>query len=93
MVGLQAMVLGRLGMKARSSSKSVCSILPIAIYGPGLYGAPAFSCARIVSPDARPTLVVLWRVGGAEAATRDSRLLSRRARCYAAPVWHYTRRT
>jgi hypothetical protein len=24
------------------SSKSVCSILPIAICGPGLYGAPAF---------------------------------------------------
>ena len=42
MVGLQAMVLGRLGMKRRSSSKSVCSILPIAICGPGLYGAPAF---------------------------------------------------
>jgi hypothetical protein len=44
MVGLQAMVLGRLGMKA-PSSKSVCSILPIAICGPGLAGAPAFSCA------------------------------------------------
>src|SRR5215211_3127396 len=26
-------------------SKSVCSILPIAICGPGLYGAPAFLCA------------------------------------------------
>jgi hypothetical protein len=42
MVGLQAMVLGRMGRKPRSSSKSVCSILPIAICGPGLYGAPAF---------------------------------------------------
>jgi hypothetical protein len=41
-VGLQAMVLGRLGRKPRSSSKSVCSILPIAICGPGLSGAPAF---------------------------------------------------
>ena len=41
MVGLQAMVLGRLGIKPCSSSKSVCSILPIAICGPGLSGAPA----------------------------------------------------
>src|SRR5918995_626773 len=53
MVGLQAMVLGWLGMNPGSSSKSVCSILPIAIWGPGLYGALAFilvagrgSCAR-----------------------------------------------
>ena len=41
MVGLQAMVLGRLRMKTLPS-KSVCSILPIAICGPGLYGAPCF---------------------------------------------------
>jgi hypothetical protein len=40
-VGLQAMVLGRLGIKPCSSSKSVCSILPIAICRPGLSGAPA----------------------------------------------------
>ena len=36
------MVLGRLGRSPLPSSKSVCSILPIAIYGPGLYGAPPF---------------------------------------------------
>ena len=41
MVWLQAMVLGRLGMKL-PSSKSVCSILPIAVCWPRLYGAPAF---------------------------------------------------
>jgi hypothetical protein len=53
MVGLQAMVLGRLGIKPRSSSKGVCSILPIAICGPGLYGAPAsimLPLAALVSP-------------------------------------------
>jgi hypothetical protein len=38
------MVLGRLGMKA-PSSKSVCSILPIAICGPGLSVAPALLAA------------------------------------------------
>ena len=42
MVGLRAKVLGRLGRTENSPSKSVCSILPIAICGPGLYGAPAF---------------------------------------------------
>src|SRR5215211_8516815 len=36
------MVLGRLGRTENSPSKSVCSILPIAICGPGSYGAPAF---------------------------------------------------
>ena len=38
MVGLQAKVLGRLGRTENSPSKSVCSILPIAICGPGLLG-------------------------------------------------------
>jgi len=33
------------GEEALPSSKSVCSILPIAICGPGLRRAPAFSCA------------------------------------------------
>ena len=39
--------LRSVGEEALPSSKSVCSILPIAIYGPGLasLGAPAFSCA------------------------------------------------
>jgi hypothetical protein len=46
MVGLQAMVLGRLGRTENSpSKKSVCSILPIAICGPGLYGAPVLLAA------------------------------------------------
>jgi hypothetical protein len=34
--------LRSVGEEALPSSKSVCSILPIAIYGPGLYGAPPF---------------------------------------------------
>ena len=48
MVGLQAMILGRLGKTESSPSKSVCSILPIAICGPGLYGALALYNACIV---------------------------------------------
>jgi hypothetical protein len=60
MVGLQAMVLGRLGRTENSPSKSVCSILPIAICGPGSYGAPAFilSFAALFGfpPSARPSL-------------------------------------
>ena len=39
------MVLGRLGRTENSPSKSVCSILPIAICGAGLYGAPALLAA------------------------------------------------
>jgi hypothetical protein len=39
------MVLGRLGRTENSPSKNVCSILPIAICGPGLYGAPALLAA------------------------------------------------
>ena len=53
MVGLQAKVLGRLGRMESSPSKSVCSILPIAICGPGLSGAPAsimLPLAALVSP-------------------------------------------
>src|SRR5215217_6614915 len=46
MVGLQAMVLGRLGRTENSPSKSVCSILPIAICGPGLSPAPALALPR-----------------------------------------------
>ena len=42
MVGERAKVLGRLGRRLLAPSKSVCSILPIAICGPGLSGAPAF---------------------------------------------------
>jgi hypothetical protein len=36
--------LRSVGEEALPSSKSVCSILPIAICGPGLSVAPAFSC-------------------------------------------------
>src|SRR5215217_537361 len=54
------MVLGRLGRTENSPSKSVCSILPIAICGPGSYGAPAFilSFAALFGfpPSARPSL-------------------------------------
>jgi hypothetical protein len=61
MVGLQAMVLGRLGWTDTSPSKSVCSILPIANCGPELpqylpgYGAPALRVAPM--PQCQPALI------------------------------------
>ena len=40
--------LRSVGEEALPSSKSVCSILPIAICGPGLYGTPAFTMPLVL---------------------------------------------
>src|ERR687890_841968 len=40
--------LRSVGAEALPSSKSVCSILPIAICGPGLYGTPAFTMPLVL---------------------------------------------
>jgi hypothetical protein len=49
--------LRSVGEEDPPSSKSVCSILPIAICGPGLYGAPAL---LLLSITGRVAEVVSW---------------------------------
>jgi hypothetical protein len=53
--------LRSVGEEALPSSKSVCSILPIAICGPGLYRAPAFTMPLVVLGSAFLTPLLAWQ--------------------------------